>query len=85
MPNCVILVFLCIMATCSNDGEFSSALVLRIIYTSEGCSDWKPWRNDHVPVVIILLFTPWCCVMMHGMYKLKTITMVASLSKIMEQ
>ena len=35
------------MATCSDsDDEFSSALVLRIFYTSEGYSDWKPWRND---------------------------------------
>ena len=52
----VILVFFRVMATCSDsDHEFSSALVFRIIYTSEGYSDWKPWRNDHV--VIILLFS----------------------------
>ena len=56
--NRVILVFFHIMATCSdNDDEFSSALVLRIIYTSEGYTDWKPWRDDCV--VIVLLFTPW--------------------------
>ena len=35
--NCVILVFSCIMATCSDrDDEFSSALVLCIIYTDRG-------------------------------------------------
>ena len=55
--NRVILVFFRIMATCSDsDDKFSSALILRIIYTSEGYSDWKPWRNDRV--VIVLLFTP---------------------------
>ena len=52
--NHVILVFLSVIATCNNsDDEFLSALVLCIIYTSERYSDWKPWRNDHVPVVII--------------------------------
>ena len=62
--NRVILVFFLVMAICSDsDDEFSSALVLRIIYTSEGYSDWKPWRNDRV--VIVLLFTPWCCAMMY--------------------
>ena len=36
------------MASCSDrDDEFSSALVLRIIYTDEGYSVWKPWINDH--------------------------------------
>ena len=41
------------MATCSDsDDEFSSALVLRIIYTSEEYSDWKPWRNDRVVIVL---------------------------------
>ena len=46
------------MATCGDsDDEFSSAsLVVRVIYTSEGYSNWKPWRNDHA--VIVLLFTP---------------------------
>ena len=35
----VILAFFCVMATCSDkDDEFSSALVLRIIYTDEGYS-----------------------------------------------
>ena len=54
--NRVILVFLRVMATCSDsDNEFSSALVLRIIYTSEGYSDWKPWRNDCVVIVLLLL------------------------------
>ena len=37
------------MATYSD--EFSSALVLRKIYTDEGYSDWKPGRNDHVVIV----------------------------------
>ena len=55
--NRVILVFFSVMATCSDrDDKFSSALILRIIYTDEGYSDWKPWINDHV--VIVLLFTP---------------------------
>ena len=46
MHNRDILVFFRVMATCSDsDNEFSSALVLRIIYTSEGYSDWKPWRK----------------------------------------
>ena len=64
LGNRVILVFFWVMATCSDsDDEFSSALVLRLIYTGEGYSDWKPWRNDHV--VIAFLFTPWCCVMMY--------------------
>ena len=54
--NHVILVFFRVMATCSDsDDEFPSALVLRIIYTSKGYSDWKPWRNDCV--VIVLLFS----------------------------
>ena len=40
------------MAICSDsDDEFSSALVLRIIYTDEGYSDWKPGRNDRVVIV----------------------------------
>ena len=40
MYNRVFLVFFRVMATCSDsDNEFSSALVLRIIYTSEGYSD----------------------------------------------
>ena len=52
------------MATCSDrDNEFLSALVLRIIYTDEGYSVWKPWINDHV--VIVLLFTPRFCAMMY--------------------
>ena len=60
MGNCVtcISVFFRVMATCSDTGdEFSSALVLciHVIYTDEEYSDWKPWRNDHV--VIVLLFT----------------------------
>ena len=38
--NRVILVFFRVMATCSDsDDEFPSALILRIIYTSEGYSD----------------------------------------------
>ena len=62
--NHVILVFFRVMATCSDrDDEFSSALVLRIIYIDEGYSDWEPWINDSV--VIVLLFTPWCCAMMY--------------------
>ena len=44
------------MASCSDrDDEFSSALVLRIIYTDEGYSVWKPWINDHVVIVLLLL------------------------------
>ena len=43
--NHVILVFFRVMATCrDSDNEFSSALVLRVIYTSEGYSNWKPLR-----------------------------------------
>ena len=54
--NRVILVFLCIIATCSDsDDEFSSTLVLHIIYTSEGYNGWKPWRNGRVPAMIVLL------------------------------
>ena len=50
--NCVILIFFRVMTTCSDsDNEFSSALVLRIIYTDEVYCDWKPWRNDHVVIV----------------------------------
>ena len=65
------------MATCSDsDDEFSSAMVLRKIYTDEGYSDWKPGRNDLV--VIVLLFTPRCCAMMYY-YTNETISMVASL------
>ena len=61
--NCFLVLF-CIMATCSDsDDEFSSALVLRIIYTSKEYSDWKPWRNDCV--MIVLLFAPWCCAVMY--------------------
>ena len=63
LGSCVILVFFHIMATCRDGDEFSSALVLLTIYTSEGYSDWKPWRNDCV--VIVLLFTPQCCAMMY--------------------
>ena len=37
------------MCTCGDrDNEFSSALVLCIIYTDEGYSVWKPWINDRV-------------------------------------
>ena len=54
--NLDILVFFRVMATCSDsDDEFSSALILRIIYTDEVYSDWKPWRNDRI--VIVQLFT----------------------------
>ena len=54
--NRVILVFFCVMAICSDsDDEFSSALVLCIIYTDEGYSDWKPGRNDRVVIVLLLL------------------------------
>ena len=54
--NRVILIFFHIMATCSDsDDEFSSALVLRIIYTSEEYSDWKPGRNDRMVIVLFLL------------------------------
>ena len=40
---------------CDSDDEFSSALVLRIIYTDEGYSDWKLGRYDHVMIVLLLL------------------------------
>ena len=54
--NHVILVFFCIMATCSDsEDEFLSSLALCIICTSEGYSDWKPWRNDHVVIVLYFL------------------------------
>ena len=54
--NHVILVFFRVMATCSDrDDELSSSLVLCIIYTDEGYSDWKPWINDHVVIVLLLL------------------------------
>ena len=54
--NRVILVFSRIMTTCSEvNDKFLSALVLCIVYTDEEYSDQKPWRNDHV--VIVLLFT----------------------------
>ena len=44
------------MATCSDsDDEFSSTLVLCIIYTDEVYSDWKPWRNDRVVIVLLLI------------------------------
>ena len=44
------------MAICNDsDDEFSSALVLRTIYTDEGYSDWKPWRNDRVVIVLLLM------------------------------
>ena len=44
------------MAICSDsDDEFLSALVLRIIYTDEGYSDWKPGRNNRVVIVLLLL------------------------------
>ena len=44
------------MATCSNsDDEFSSALVLCIVYTSKEYSDWKPRRNDCVVIILLLL------------------------------
>ena len=57
MHNHIILVFFLVMATCSySDDEFSSALVLRIIYTSEGYSDGKPWRNDHVVIVLLFVY-----------------------------
>ena len=39
------------------------SLALHIIYTTEGYSDWKPWRNDHV--VIVYLFTLWWCITNH--------------------
>ena len=52
--NCVISVFFRVMAICSDD-EFSSALVLRIIYTDKGYSDWKVGRNDRVVIVLLLL------------------------------
>ena len=56
MHNRVILVFFCVIATCSDrDDEFLSALVLRIIYTDEGYSVWKPWINYHVMVRIDVL------------------------------
>ena len=51
------------MAICSNsDDEFSSALVLHIIYIDEGYSDWKPGRNDRVVIVLLLLrdAARWC-------------------------
>ena len=49
LGNRVILVFFRVIATYSD--EFSSALVLRKIYTDEGYSDSKPGRNDHVVIV----------------------------------
>ena len=74
MHNHIILVFFRVHATCSDsDNEFSSALVLHIIYTDEVYSDWKPWRNDHV--VTVLFFTSRCCAMM---YLIETISMVVS-------
>ena len=63
MHNCVILVFFCVMATCSDsDDKFSSALILRIIYTSEEYSNWKPWRNGRVANVLLFLrdAVRWC-------------------------
>ena len=61
-----------IMATCSDsDDESSSALILCIIYTDEGYSDWKPWRNDHE--VIVLLFTLIFCVMMYILIEKKQV------------
>ena len=50
------VLFFRVMAICSDcDNEFSSALVLHIIYTDEGYSDWKPGRNDHVKIFYFLL------------------------------
>ena len=51
------------MATCSDsDDNFSSALILRIIYTSEEYSNWKPWRNSHVANVLLFVrdAVRWC-------------------------
>ena len=31
-----------------------TALILCIIYADEGYSDWKPWINDHVVIVLLL-------------------------------
>ena len=54
LGNHVILVFFRVMVICSDsDDEFSSALVLRIIYTDEGYSDWKLGRYDHVMIVLL--------------------------------
>ena len=54
--NRVISVFFRVMAICSDsDDKFSLALVLRMIYTDEGYSDWKPGRNDCVVIVLLLL------------------------------
>ena len=36
--------------------------LIRINYTSEGYSDWKPWRNDCVVIVLLLL-----CVVVHSL------------------
>ena len=42
------------MVTCSDrDDDISSALALRIIYTNKRYSDWKPWINDHVVIVLL--------------------------------
>ena len=72
LGNCIIWVFFHIMAAVSDsDDEFSSSVGIHIIYTAEGYTDWKPWRNDHV--VIVLFFN------------LKSLSMVVSLCKIMEQ
>ena len=50
------VLFFCVLATCSDSvNDFSSALVLRVIYTGEEYSDWKPERNDHVVIVLLLL------------------------------
>ena len=75
MHNRVILVFFRVVATCSDrDGEFSSALALRISYTDKGYSMWKPWIYDHV--VIVLLFTPrWCAMTLIANNKYGYITM----------
>ena len=81
MHNRVILVFFCVMATYSDrDDEFSSALVIRIIYTDERYSDWKPWINDHV--VIVLLFTP---TMLRDDLLIENNKYATSLCKIIEQ
>ena len=56
MHNRVISVFFRVMAICSDsDNKFLSALVLRMIYTDEGYSDWKPGRNNRVVIVLLLL------------------------------
>ena len=65
MHNCVILVFFRVMGTCSeSDDDFASALVLRIIYST---NDTVTGRHGEMTVRwwIVLRLTPRCCAMMY--------------------